>query len=479
MSRAVRTVHLPTRTKVLYGIGSVAYGVKDNGFQFFLLLYYNQVLGLPEAWVGLGIMVALLVDAFGDPLVGYVSDHWRSRWGRRHPFMYAAALPVAGAYWLLWSPPVGLPPAQLLAYFVAVAVLVRICISFYEIPSASLVPELTADYDDRTAILSFRFFFGWWGGLGMAVAAYAVFLHPDAAHPMGVLNPVGYRHYGVAASLVMLAAILVSALGTHSYIPRLRPPPARHALGLRGAFRQLAETLSNRSFMALFVAGIFAAIGVGITSALAIYINTYFWELTASQMSVLVLPLFLAALSAVGIAPALSVRLGKKRAAIGVSAAALVTAPAPMALRLLGLFPANGTPLLLPAVLLFNAVSTTLFITSGILTASMVADLAEDSEVATGRRSEGVFVAANMFVQKAVSGVGIFASSLLLGAVGFPRGAQPGAVDPAVIWRLGFVYVTLLVTVYAIAIGFLSTYRISRESHEENLRRLARGVRPG
>jgi len=477
MSRAVRTVHLPTSTKVLYGIGSVAYGVKDNGFQFFLLLYYNQVLGLPEAWVGLGIMVALLVDALIDPLVGYASDHWHSRWGRRHPFMYAAALPVAGAYWLLWSPPGGLPPAQLFAYFVAVAVLVRVCITFYEIPSASLVPELTDDYDDRTAILSFRFFFGWWGGLGMAVAAYAIFLQPDASHPTGVLNPTGYHHYGVAASLMMLVAILVSALGTHAYIPQLRRPPARHALGARGVFRQVLETLSNRSFVALFVAGVFAAIGIGITSALAIYINTYFWELSSTQMSVLVLPLFLSALLAVGIAPALSVRLGKKRAAIAVSIAALVMSPAPIALRLAGFFPANDTPWLLPAVLLFNVVSVTLFITSGILTASMVADLAEDSEVATGRRSEGVFVAANMFVQKAVSGVGIFASSLLLGAVGFPRGAQPGTVDPAVVWRLGFVYVTLLVAVYAIAIGFLSTYRISRESHEENLRRLARGAR--
>jgi len=48
---------------VLYGLGAVAFGVKDNGFQFFLLLYYNQVLGLPESWVGLGIMVALVADA--------------------------------------------------------------------------------------------------------------------------------------------------------------------------------------------------------------------------------------------------------------------------------------------------------------------------------------------------------------------------------------------------------------------------------
>jgi len=466
---------LSIRTKLLYGAGSVAYGVKDNGFQFFLLLYYNQVLGLPETWVGLGIMVALVIDAITDPLVGHLSDHWRSRWGRRHPFMYAAALPVAVAYWLLWNPPAGLTPPALFAYFVGIAVLVRVCITFYEIPSAALLPELTSEYDERTTTLAFRFFFGWWGGLGIAILAYAVFLQPDAVHATGVLNPEGYRHYGTAAALVMTAAVLVSAIGTHSSIPHLRQPP--HDMpGLRDGVRQMIQTLSNRSFLALFAAGLFGAVGAGLSSALTIYVNTYFWELDSSELSILTLPLFLSALFAVGLAPLASRRLGKKWAAVAISTTALVISPAPIALRLLGLFPANDTPLLLPTVLVFNLATVTLLVTSGILTASMVADLAEDSEVATGRRSEGVFVAANMFVQKAVSGVGIFASSLLLGAVGFPRGAKPGEVDADVIWRFGFVYVTLLVTVYAMAIAFLSRYRISRESHEANLRRLAAGA---
>jgi GPH family glycoside/pentoside/hexuronide:cation symporter len=63
------------RTKVLYGLGAVAFGVKDNGFSFFLLLYYNQVLGLPNAWVGVGIMTALMIDAVIDPVIGHLSDH--------------------------------------------------------------------------------------------------------------------------------------------------------------------------------------------------------------------------------------------------------------------------------------------------------------------------------------------------------------------------------------------------------------------
>ena len=233
------------RTKVLYGLGAVAFGVKDNGFSFFLLLYYNQVLGLPNAWVGLGIMAALMIDAVVDPVVGHLSDHLHAAWGRRHPFMYASALPVAVVYWLLWSPPDAGVSRGALRLLPDRQRRVRIGISIYEIPSASLVPELTQHYDERTALISCRYFFGWWGGLGMTVLAYAVFLQPDATHPVGVLNPEGYRRYGLAAAIIILLAILVSAIGTHRFIPYLRQPPAR-ALGIRGIFRELGETLSNR-----------------------------------------------------------------------------------------------------------------------------------------------------------------------------------------------------------------------------------------
>jgi hypothetical protein len=120
-------------TKLFYGFGSVAFGVKDNGFGLFLLLYYNQVLGLPEEWVGFGIMIALFADAVFDPIVGYLSDHLHSPWGRRHPFMYASAVPVAAAYYFLWNPPDDMSQGELFAYLVAMSILVRILIACYEI----------------------------------------------------------------------------------------------------------------------------------------------------------------------------------------------------------------------------------------------------------------------------------------------------------------------------------------------------------
>ena len=79
-------------TRIAYGFGSVAYGVKDAGFGYFLLLFYGTVVGVEPGLVGLAIFIALVVDAISDPVVGYLSDNWRSRWGRRHPFMYASAI---------------------------------------------------------------------------------------------------------------------------------------------------------------------------------------------------------------------------------------------------------------------------------------------------------------------------------------------------------------------------------------------------
>ena len=95
-------------TKLFYGFGSVAFGVKDQGFGVLLMLFYNQVLGLPAAMVGAAVGAALVIDAIADPIVGHVSDNWRSKRGRRPPLnvrrgdpggpgLSAALEPAAGA----------------------------------------------------------------------------------------------------------------------------------------------------------------------------------------------------------------------------------------------------------------------------------------------------------------------------------------------------------------------------------------------
>ena len=120
-------------TRLAYGLGNGAIGVKDNGFSYFLLIFYSQVVGLDARLVGLALTIALVSDAFIDPMVGYWSDNMRSRWGRRHPFIYAAIIPLVSLYFMLWNPPHGWPQSWLFAYLLGMAIVIRICISFYEI----------------------------------------------------------------------------------------------------------------------------------------------------------------------------------------------------------------------------------------------------------------------------------------------------------------------------------------------------------
>ena len=462
---------LSVPTKLFYGLGTVAFGVKDQGFSYLLLIFYNQVVGLPSATVGLAIMIALIVDSLLDPIMGQVSDNWRSRWGRRHPFMYAAALPVALSYLLLWSPPAWSHDG-LFFYLIGVAVIIRSFITMYEIPSSALAPELTTDYDERTKVLSYRQFFGWFGGLTMTILALVVFLKPDATHPVGQLNPAGYHTYAYVAAAVMFAAILISSLGTHRYIPKLRMPPARK-ITLAQTAREMIATLSHRSFLVLTAAGFFSAMVFGLTLSMSLYLSTYFWQLSSRQIAMLAAASFVSAALAFALATPLAKRLGKKHAAILTLALAFLIAAMPIGLRFLGLFPTNADATLLPILFLQTTLTTAFQIASQILLASMNADLVEDSELRTGRRSEGLFFAAAAFVAKATSGVGIFASSMILLAIHFPQAAKPGEVDPHVIRDLGAAYLIVLATLYAAAMIFTSLYRITREGHEASLRQLA------
>ena len=460
------------RTKLFYGFGSVAYGVKDNGFQTILLLFYNQVMHLPAQLVGLAIFIAFLCDALLiDPVIGQVSDNLRTRWGRRHPLMYAAALPVAVSYLLLWNPPHWSQGAMFF-YLLGVAIVVRTFISFYEIPSSALVPEFSKDYDQRTSFMSFRVFFAWYGGMTMFALAYIVFLTPDATHKVGQLNAAGYSRYGLTAAIVMFVAILISAAGTHKFIPLLRKAPAR-PVSLGQHFREMLATLSNRPFLILIAAAIFLNLATGLVFALDQYVKTYFFELSNTQIFVLALSTFLAVFIAFLIALPISKRFGKRNGAVIFFAVGLVILVLPIVLRLVGLFPPNGDPLLMPILFVIGTIAGALTIGASVLMVSMIADVVEDSELSTGRRSEGLFFAGNSLIQKAVTGLGVFAAGIVLWLAHFPTNAMPGRVDPAIIRNFALIYVPAVFVIYGLSLAVISRFPITRERHEENLRRLA------
>ncbi|MEP4485279.1 MAG: MFS transporter [Halioglobus sp.] len=460
-------------TKTAYGIGSVAYGIKNNGFDYFFLIFYSQVLGVDAGLVGLALMLALAFDAISDPLVGYLSDNTHTRWGRRHPFMYAAALPVAIGYAFIWNPPGSLQGSDLFWYITLLAIFVRTTITLYEIPSSALAAELSTDYDQRTSLLSYRFFFGWTGGTLMATLALAVLLVPTESVANGLFNVEGYAMMGLVASVAIFVSIIVSAVGTHHRIPYLAAPSEKRKLSLSRIYKELFETLANRSFMSLFLAALFGAIATGLAAGLNYYFMTFFWEFDNQQISILSVSVVLSAVIGFVISPIVSRKLGKKRGAIIIGILAFTTAPLPILLKLLGLMPDVGSSLLFPVILATTIFDVGLIICFQTLMSAMIADLVEESQLKTQRRSEGVFFAAITFTRKFVQGFGVVSATLMLSIAQFPEGAVPGSVSNEVLHRLGWMYVPTIFCVWMMMIACLKFYKIDRARHEENLERLS------
>ncbi|MBV9541819.1 MAG: MFS transporter [Alphaproteobacteria bacterium] len=458
------------RTKFFYGLGSVAFGAKNAGFNSLMMLYYNQIIGLSAQAVGLAIFIALVVDAIADPLVGQMSDNLRSRWGRRHPFMYFSAIPVGLSFFFLWVPP-DLDANGMFIYLTLMSIVVRIFITMFEIPNSAMIAEITTDYDQRTTFLSIRYFFGVLGGAALGFVTYRYILLPDAIHPVGQLNPAGYPTYGIVAGVLMTSIIIISSLGTHRYIKYFRQPEQRRAT-LKQTLGEVTGSLSNSSFVVLMSAAICGTLAIGITATLSIYFSTYFWGLSAKSISIFQFAGVAAAVLGVLTSTPLSRRFGKRQLGVALFIAFIFTSALPISLRLIGFFPVNGSPWLIPLLFADRLLADTMGIIVLIMFASMLTDVVEDNELKTKRRSEGLFFAASAFVTKVISGGGHFIGGLLLAMVAFPTKADPKTLDPQIMHNLAYVYMPTIILLFSAGMVLMSRYRITRESHLENLRQL-------
>jgi len=465
---------VPRRTKVVYGFGSIAEGVKDTAFHTFLLFYFNQVLGLPGYLGGTAIFLALCVDAITDPLVGSLSDNLHHRLGRRHPFMYASALPMGFFFWLLFNPPDGLGHSGLFAWFTSFAILVRASMTLYSIPSNSMVAELTDNYDERTSLVSWRFMFGWAGGLAFAQLGYRGFFYAREGLGDGRLDASAYGGFALVGAVAIVVAILGCSLGTHSLIPALKPPPEWTPFTLRRFVRELREVFGNHSYRMLVIGSLFSSVAGGFNNVVGLYVSTYFWEFSAEQIAWIALALVVSLVLALASARPLSSAFEKRRVAVWLSGLGIFFGPLPIFLRLLGLMPPNGHPALLPMLLIHAVVLVAGAIVIGIVVASMIADTVDENELVTGKRQEGMFASAIAFTAKATSGVGGFLAGMALDLIAFPTQAAPGTIPPEKVDALGFAVGPMMMALYMLSLVFLSRYRLTRARHAEVLRELAR-----
>jgi Na+/melibiose symporter-like transporter len=389
--------------------------------------------------------------------------------------MVASLIPVAVCYYLLWSPPTDWSNDALFWYLLTMAVLVRLFVTLFETPNSAMGPELTEDYDQRSGLLSYRFFFGWSGGNLMTVLTFAL-IFPAFVTPAitnGQFNPAAYQVYGALAATTMFFAALVSVWGTADRIPHLKAAPPKRVMTLAARFSEVWETLADRSFAALFISAMFGAVAGGLSTALSFYFGTFFWGFSSQQIGLLTLGIFLSAGFGAALAGPVTRIIGKKQGAIIIGFVAFFGAPLPILLKLFGLLDGWTVTELFWFVFITQTLDVGLIITFQILTTSMAADLVEQAELRTGRRSEGVLTGASTFVRKIVSGLGVMTAGLLLSLAQFPPGAKPGDVPADAIWTLGALYVPTILTLWMSMVAAIAWYRVDRAGHAETLRRIA------
>ncbi len=473
MSRvALESPPLSGLTKLAFGAGSGAYGVSAAVLSAAVLqLYFNQVIGLPAIWVGVAILASLMADLVFDPLVGLWSDNLRSRWGRRHPFMYASAIPAAGFFYLLWHAPHGLDGTALLFYSVGLLVLVRASLAAFEVPSAALMPELAPGYHERTALMAYRAFFAVAAIAIANIVLYSVFLRQDAANPLGVLNRERYAQFAVVGSVAMVVFILVSSLSTHSRIRYLHRPPERKA-SIGQMLAEMGRVFTNPGLVVLMSSYILTGVATGITTTLSTYWTLHLWALKPQAIGPLGAGALGASVLGVLLAPMLSKAVGKKPAMMSLLATAMIASMLPISARLLGIMPPNGSTALYVFLLADAMVQATTGLMAVVIMTSMVSDVIEDQQVKTGVRSEGVLFAVHTLVPKVTAGVGSVIAGALVSLVAFPVRAKTGSVDPDILRHLALLYLPCIAALNGAAIVALSFHRMDRATHEQNLARL-------
>lgn len=462
------SARLSTATKVAYGVGQLAEGVKSTAFSVFLLFYYNQVLGLSGAWTGLALGLATVLDAVMDPFMGSISDNFRHRWGRRHLFMYAAVLPLGISFMLLFVPPAGLGEAGLFAWLLGCTTAVRAAMTLYGVPHMALGAELSTDYAERTAVVAYRNAFSFGGGVLVVAMGWGYFFRAQPGFAEGQLNATQYPWFGVCCGLAAAASVLVTALGTHRHVPHL--PQPRHAPAPVSAARllgEMREALANPSFRALFGGVVLLFVTRGVEQGLGIYMFTHFWLISPAEIGVVQGAAMAGLFAGTVLWVLLSRRMDKRPAFLAGVAVVSVFSLLPPLAKMTGWFPPRDSATYVP-LLAALAVIASLGAAAGLVTSgSMMADIADEHELDTGRRHEGIFFGALLFAVKATSGLGQFVAGWGLDVIAFPLRAEPGTVPLATTDALGILYGPGIAVLALLSLLIFSRYRITTRRHAE------------
>jgi len=464
---------LPFKTKLAFGVGSGAESIALFSVGSYAMLYYNQVLGLEAHLAGLAISASLFLDGISDPLVGSISDRTKSRWGRRHIYMFFAPIPIVLSLWAVFNPPDGLGTWALFSWFAVTVVMLRQSMTFYHTPHMALGSELSRDYTERSKVMSYNSFFTWAGAAATTWIALSYFFKATPEYPRGLLNPEPYGAFSVIMGGIALLLLAASAWFTRDRIPYL-PKPAENLPKYSPLefFKDMGKAFANINYVWLLVAYFFLSMMIGLRGGLHLYTNTYYWGLGSEQIRFFVIGSFAGYLSAFLFAAALHGKFDKK-ATIIVSAIVYALAPSvPILMGFAGMLTPQ-TPNLLAILIAFSVLSYGAASVLSISIMSALADIADENELKFGLRQEGVLYSTRALFAKVDQAIGAALAGFVLTLISFPVRAQVGEVPAQVIWDLALWDGVLAGIPGFIAVFFYARYKITRASYEETKAALA------
>ena len=449
--------------RLLYSSGIVSHALKEAAIGVFILFYYKQVLGLSGTLTGLAIAISIIWDGISDPLIGAWSDRLRSRIGRRHPLMIAAVIPLSAGFIMLYGPPENVlsDQGQLFTWLLISMLLVRTALTFFMVPYLALGAEITDDYHERTQLVAIRTNLAWITGT-LAAATALLFLFNEENGLDGRFVIDNYHFFGWVNGLLVILCSVICIAGTWQYIPQLA---RRTTHASSSMLRDIFIIFRNKNFSSVVILDM-AVGGIGsITATLLLVTYTYFWQLDAVQTSLLFAgPILLAALVSTTFSGLLNRLLEKQQILRLTCALTSINLIWLTPLKLFDLLPDNNTVVF--ALIGVNwAINMTMTILRVITVHSLLADIVDEQELATGQRQEGIIFAVAFFSSKFMGAFGYVIAGPFLDLIGLQTGAQPGEVSDTVMWGLGLTMGPGLATVMLLPVWMSFRVTMSHASH--------------
>jgi glycoside/pentoside/hexuronide:cation symporter, GPH family len=396
------TERLSRRTKFAYGIGDTGFSLTTTIAAAYFAIFLTDVVGISPGIAAIAIFVGRTWDYFNDPLIGHISDRTRTRWGRRRPFLLFGAIPFALAFMLMWWRPPFTGTTALVIYYAFAYVIFDSAATFVYMPFYALTPELTSDYDERTALTTYRMFFSILGSL----VAFTV--------PLMIVNGFSPQNanrvltMGIIFGVISALPLVITFFGTHERQEFMQQAQPGIKESLRAAFK-------NRPF--IFSAGIFLATWVcmDIIQTTLLYFIKYVMQ-REGQSDLIMGVIFVVAIFALPFWNWVSRRWNKRKAYIAGSAFL-----ATVLMVLISLNTATPFNLLLGLCVLAGIGVGA----AHVLPWAIIPDAIEWDELTTGERHEGMFYSLVTLMQKIASSIAIPLVLLVLDFTGYmPNSAQ-------------------------------------------------------